>query len=47
MRYSVPYCQRLKQLGDSCRPASDTPSNLTLSYPNGLEVSVTDVYNVC
>ena len=46
MRYSVPYCQPLKQLGERCRPASSTPSSMILTYPNGLEVNLTQAHYV-
>lgn len=47
MRFSSPWCQPLLQLGDTCRPASSKPIlNTTLSYPNGLHVTLKDAHQV-
>ena len=46
MRFSTPYCQPLKQIGDDCRPASSTPVNMTLSYPHGLKINLINAHQV-
>lgn len=46
VRYSLPTCQPMRRLGESCRPASERPFSTTLSYPGGLRLSLRDAYQV-
>ncbi|CAG7829283.1 unnamed protein product [Allacma fusca] len=45
MRYSIPTCLPMGQLGDSCIP-ENSPRNFTLSYPNGEKLSTIDSFSL-
>lgn len=45
-RYSIPTCQKKLQLSDYCRPASDEPTNTTITYFDGQVVSLYNVHMI-
>lgn len=46
IRYSIPQCKPLQDVGQVCRPGSVTPINMTVSYPDGAQVLLTDVHYI-
>ncbi|CAL7938481.1 unnamed protein product [Xylocopa violacea] len=45
-RYSYPQCLPMKIKGEICRPGSASTQNMTLEYPNGLVLKLTDVHYI-
>ena len=45
-RYSTPSCQALGVTGDTCRRGSVEPVNVTVGYPDGNLVDLTNVYRI-
>ncbi|KAJ9600279.1 hypothetical protein L9F63_009455, partial [Diploptera punctata] len=45
-RYSMPTCTNLGLVGEPCRPYSNAPYNMSLTYPNDVKLDVTNVYFV-
>lgn len=45
MRYSSPSCLRVGKEGDYCL-GTNAPRNLTLSYPNGLTLNISEVFTL-
>ncbi|XP_058795331.1 astakine-like [Phymastichus coffea] len=43
-RYSYPHCQQLQEEGDFCRPNGPLLTNGTRSYPDELQIELSDVY---
>ncbi|XP_066994930.2 astakine [Anabrus simplex] len=43
-RYSVPMCQRMHEVGESCRGRGQEPMNTTVGYPDQSKVELTNVY---
>ena len=46
MRFSTPMCQPLLKWNETCRPNVNQIKNATFSYPNGLQISLIDGYQV-
>jgi len=45
MRYSMPMCLSMGKEGDYCR-MNDQPKNVTLYYPNGASLDLTNAYTL-
>ncbi|XP_076758719.1 astakine [Xylocopa sonorina] len=45
-RYSYPQCLPRITKGEICRPSSSSTQNMTLEYPNGLVLKLTDVHYI-
>ena len=43
-RFSLPRCQSLADVGDSCRPSAQRAINTTVNYPDGQVVNLPAVY---
>ena len=47
MRYSIPTCQPLLELNETCRPGGGSLEiNGTFHYPNGIKITLTNSYQV-
>nr|XP_003708605.1 PREDICTED: astakine-like [Megachile rotundata]XP_012153357.1 PREDICTED: astakine-like [Megachile rotundata] len=46
LRYSIPQCKVMQAEGEICRPGSTSPTNMTLGYPDGALVTLTNVHYI-
>nr|XP_034179903.1 uncharacterized protein LOC117604180 isoform X1 [Osmia lignaria] len=46
IRYSIPECRAMQKEGEICRPGSASAINMTVGYPDGALVTLTDVHYI-
>ncbi|XP_076166195.1 astakine [Ptiloglossa arizonensis] len=46
IRYSIPQCKPMQEEGEVCRPGSASTINMTATYPDGVQVLLTDVHYI-
>lgn len=45
-RYSFPHCRPLGVVGSTCRPKNFEPENVTVGYPDGNYVELTNIHKI-
>nr|XP_033322205.1 astakine-like [Megalopta genalis] len=45
-RYSTPQCRPMHAVGEVCRPGIPSTINMTASYPDGVQVQLTNVHYI-